>query len=73
MKARARQNRIADLELRLDEIDNCLNRDKCSKLQEERKLVKLRLDDMYKEKSKGYQVRARDKWVEKGVIHSLFL
>ena len=50
MKARARQNRIADLELRLDEIDNCLNRDKCSKLQEERKLVKLRLDDMYKEK-----------------------
>ena len=66
MKARARQNRIADLELRLDEIDNCLNRDKCSELQEERKLVKLRLNDMYKEKSKGYQVRARAKCVEKG-------
>ena len=66
MKARARKNQIADLELRLDQIDQCLSKNNCSKLQEERKLLNLKLDNMYKEKSKGYQVRARAKCVEKG-------
>ena len=56
----------ADLELKLDQVDQGLNVNKCSKLQEERKLLKLRLDNLYKEKSKWYQIRATAKWVELG-------
>ena len=45
---------------------------KCSKLQEERKVLRLRLDNLYKEKSKGYQIRARAKWVELGETSSAY-
>ena len=73
MKARARHDQIADLEFKLDQVDQFLNVNKCSKLQEERKILKLRLNNLYKEKSKGYQIRARAKWVELGDISPLIV
>ena len=72
MKARARHDQIADLEFKLDQVDQGLNVNKCSKLQGERKVLKLRLDNLYKEKSKGYQIRARAKWVELGETSSAY-
>ena len=51
------KNEVAVLELILDEIDPNLVQNNSKELQEERTMVKMRLDSLYKAKSRGYQIR----------------
>ena len=54
------------LELELDRIDKQLPVTSCDALSAERKVLKAKLDEQYKVKAKGYQIRSRAKWVELG-------
>ena len=72
MKANARRDQIAELELKIDKLDQDIKVTKCPKLYDERKKMKLDLDNLYKDKCKGYQIRSRAKWVEQGESSSAY-
>ncbi len=54
------------LESKLDQLDMKLMNTPDRSLLEERKEVKEQLNEVYYNKSKGYQIRSRAKWVEEG-------
>ena len=54
------------MESLLDSLDQKLTKGKDDNVLKERKGVKDQLDEYYKEKSQGYQIRSRAKWVEQG-------
>ena len=55
------------LEEKLNKIDQCIKQFSTEHEKElERKKLKLELDQLYDQKSKGYQIRSRAKWVESG-------
>ncbi len=66
----ARENRdnCKSLESELDEIDKKLASSEIptNQLQQQRLIVKKKLDEQYDNKAKGYQIRSRAKWVEEG-------
>jgi hypothetical protein len=65
-KSIAKKNEILTLEERIDKIDTALKTNINPTLQNDRKTLKLQLDKLYTEKSKGYHIRARAKWLEEG-------
>ena len=65
-KSFRKKDDILELEKHLDKLDEQLKTSKSAVLVNERKTVKLKLDQLYKEKSKGYQIRSRARWVEQG-------
>ena len=71
-RARDWKDKIAALELKLDQIDQNLAQNNSTELQEERNMVKMSLDSLYKAKSRGYQIRSRARWVELGETSSPF-
>ena len=64
-KSHRNKNHIKDLEEKLDKLDKA-NTILSSEQTLERKLLKQQLDEQYENKSKGYQVRSRSKWIEQG-------
>ena len=65
-QAKKSQDECKMLELELDRIDKQLAVTLCDALSAERKVLKAKLDEQYKIKTKGYQIRSRAKWVELG-------
>jgi len=65
-KARNAKNHISSLEMKLDQLDEQLKSTDDPELITERKATKYELDQLYKNKSKGYQIRSRARWVEEG-------
>ena len=59
------KNVIRDLEEKLNKF-NQANTMLSSEQTLRRKLLKQQLDELYENKSKGYQVRSRSKWIEQG-------
>ena len=64
-KSHRNKNLIKDLEEKLDKFDQS-NTVLSSEQTLERRLLKQHLDEQYENKSRGYQVRSRSKWIEQG-------
>ena len=72
-RTQIRQDRASKLETKLAQLDDKLST--CTELKdlEDRKIVKQELDKIYREKARGYHIRSRAKWLEKGEKkHKLF-
>ena len=65
-QARKFQDECKKIESELDQIDKQLAITPCEVLSAERQIIKAKLDEQYKIKSKGYQIRSRAKYVEEG-------
>lgn len=65
-KAQRQKKVCADLEKKLDELDKKISENYNENIMQDRKKIKEELDEYYKEKSKGYQIRSRAKWVDEG-------
>ncbi len=62
LKSNVRKNLIKDLESKLDLIDKSIG----ESTHIDRKVLKQQLDSLYDQKTAGYHVRSRAKWVEEG-------
>jgi len=62
------KNECSELEQELDVLDKKITSDEtCNDATvQQRKIVKGRLDELYKKKSRGYHIRSRAKWLEEG-------
>ena len=65
-RARVKKDYVKDLEIKLDNLDKELSKQKDLLKEKQRKILKNELDNSYKSKAKGHQVRSRAKWVEEG-------
>ena len=65
-QARKFQDECKKIESELDQIDKQLAITPCEVLSAERQIIKAKLDEQYKIKSKGYQIRSHAKYVEEG-------
>lgn len=65
-KVKTKKHVIKQLEDELNEINHIKENKLTEKVRIERKHIKQKLDRMYEEKTKGYQIRSRAKWVEEG-------
>ena len=66
-KSRLKQDKEKCLENRLTELDNKSKQSVYLEKDEKERLdIKEKLSQIYKEKSIGYQIRSRAKWVEEG-------
>ena len=66
MQAKIYYDECKNLEVKLNDLDHKIVHSKCLELIQERKQMKDQLDELYAKKSKGYQIRARAKYVEQG-------
>ena len=64
IRATGNKNKEMELEKRLDYLDQ--NTDSGPTDSKEREKIRAELEEIYTSKSKGYQIRSRVKWVEKG-------
>jgi len=65
-KSKVKKDVCNELQSSLDELDNKLAQKYCETMFLERRAIKQKLEDYYREQSQGYQIRSRVKWVEEG-------
>ena len=65
-KSRGKKDVYKELKDSLDQLDKQLAENYNIEVCQERNRVKAKLDEYYQEKSKGYQIRSRAKWIEEG-------
>ena len=65
-QAQHNKDKCRELESQLDYLDEKLSKCKEESVRQERINIKVKLDEHYKNKAMGYQIRARAKWVEEG-------
>ena len=65
-QAQCGKDKCKELESLLDSLDKQLAVHSDTSLHQKRKETKQKLDEYYTNKSKGYQIRSRAKWVEEG-------
>ena len=66
IQAKMYNDACKNLEVKSNELDHKIVHISCSELMQEHKQIKGQLDELYTKKSKGYQIRARAKYVEQG-------
>jgi len=65
-RAKMKKDSYNELQIKLNELDEKLAENNCETMFIKRREIKQKLDDYYREKSEGYQIRSRVKWVEDG-------
>ena len=64
--AQNKKDKVKSLESLLDSLDKELTEKKDESIFQKRQDVKMKLDEIYKDIARGYQIRSRARWVEEG-------